>query len=82
MDWSLHVAKLELEGALAFLPMYGMSIISFTKLCVLLEPHLNIDAKMSTRQTNKEIIYVEIIVSSVLNGYEVVHTWTSGQLLV
>jgi hypothetical protein len=39
---------------------------SFTKLCELLKPALEVDAIMSSRRTNKEVITPEIILASYL----------------
>lgn len=60
LEWEEHVAALQKEASGSFRRMYRMDIESFVKLASMLEPHLNVDEKMSKVRTTKGKITTEI----------------------
>jgi hypothetical protein len=61
ITWDKHVSNLVKEGA--FNRMYRMSIGSFNRLCMILDPLLSVDPVMSSLSTNQPKICTEIILS-------------------
>jgi hypothetical protein len=72
MVWADHMCELVHESPFAFQRMYQMLHHLFTKLCKLLKPALEVNAIMSSRRTNKEVINAEIVLASYLR-------WVGGR---
>jgi hypothetical protein len=69
ITWDKHISNLVKEGA--FNRMYCMSIGSFNRLCMILDPLLSVDPVMSSLTTHQPKISTEIILSCFI-------CWTAG----
>ena len=66
LEWGKHVEELVAEGDYAFSRLYRMEYHSFSRLCDIIRPTVEVDEEMSSLRTGKGPITVEIMLHCLL----------------